>query len=583
VYGETIPSSFTPTYEGLVNGDTQPATPATCTSDAHTGSGVGTYAITCSGAADPNYAITYAGAPVTVKPAPLTIQAPTGSATYGQGVTPTYSGLVNGDTGPATPPTCTPAKVGTSSTTCSGAADPNYVITYVGGTLTITPAPLTVQAPSATITYGAPIPTTLSPSYAGFVNGDNVASLSSQATCSTAATSSSPVGTYPITCSGAAAGNYAFTYFAGTLTITRASLTVQAPSVTVTYGAPVPASFTPSLSSFANGETLATSGVSGAAACGSTATTASPAGSYPITCTQGTLSAPNYSFGPFLPGTLTILKRGATLGYTGDLFFATGSSSATTASVSLQGLVTPAPGGTPDLTKSGVVFLLFNSTNLTMTAPDATCPATVTSTGVATCLTTLGLDNWTVIMSIPATNSYFTAPNSDPVVLTVYQPATDKFATAGGWITDPSYQNKPVAVSATNTKGNFGFTVRFKSGTTPAGQSVFVFRGADGNDYIFKTNSWQGGGLAFGTNTVSFSAKCNVTVINPTTGPVSGLGGGNFTCRVDAADNGASGDTYALSVYTSAGVLYHQAGTTSAQLVLGGGGPGGGNIVIHTR
>jgi hypothetical protein len=112
---------------------------------------------------------------------------------------------------------------------------------------------------------------------------------------------------------------------------------------------------------------------------------------------------------------------------------------------------------------------------------------------------------------------------------------------------------------------------------------VFVFRGADGNDYIFKTNSWQGGGLAFGTNTVSFSAKCNVTVINPTTGPVSGLGGGNFTCRVDAADNGASGDTYALSVYTSAGVLYHQAGTTSAQLVLGGGGPGGGNIVIHTR
>ena len=35
-------------------------------------------------------------------------------------------------------------------------------------------------------------------------------------------------------------------------------------------------------------------------------------------------------------------------------------------------------------------------------------------------------------------NSYFTPPDSDPVIVTVYQPATDKFATGGGWITDPS-------------------------------------------------------------------------------------------------------------------------------------------------
>ena len=52
-------------------------------------------------------------------------------------------------------------------------------------------------------------------------------------------------------------------------------------------------------------ETLATSGVTGDAACVSTATAASPVGFYPIMCTQGTLSVANYSF-TFVDGTLTI-------------------------------------------------------------------------------------------------------------------------------------------------------------------------------------------------------------------------------------------------------------------------------------
>ncbi len=107
-----------------------------------------------------------------------------------------------------------------------------------------------------------------------------------------------------------------------------------------------------------------------------------------------------------------------------------------------------------------------------------------------------------------------------------------------------------------------------------------MFRGADGYDYVIKSNSWTGGGLSFGTNTASFSGKANVTAIDPRTGlAVSGIGGGNYTYRVDVTDNGSTGDTYAISVYTPTGTLYHQAGTTSAsgQLRLGGG-----NIVVHT-
>ncbi|MFZ1087475.1 MAG: MBG domain-containing protein, partial [Terracidiphilus sp.] len=44
-------------------------------------------------------------------------------------------------------------------------------------------------------------------------------------TCTTAATSSSPAGSYPITCSGAALSGYTFSYTPGTLTVTGATPT----------------------------------------------------------------------------------------------------------------------------------------------------------------------------------------------------------------------------------------------------------------------------------------------------------------------------------------------------------------------
>jgi hypothetical protein len=200
----------------------------------------------------------------------------------------------------------------------------------------------------------------------------------------------------------------------------------------------------------------------------------------------------------------------------------------------------------------------------------------MSSAGVASCVVAnLGTDNWTVVVQEPSSNGYFTAPNSDPLVITVYQPTTEKFATGGGWVTDLSSN-----VSTKNRHGNFGLTVRYKSGgTTPTGQAVYVFRGADGYDYVVKSNSWSGGGLSFGINTSGFSGKANVTAINPSSGlAVSGVGGGNYTYRIDVTDNGSTGDTYAISVYTPTGALYHQAGTTSNQLALGGG-----NIVVHTK
>jgi subtilisin family serine protease len=236
VYGAAVPSTFTPTYVGLVGGDTGPDTPATCTSPGHTGSPVGSYPITCSGAADPDYNIVYANGTLTITRAPLTVVAPSLTRVYGASVpatfAPTYSGLVNGDTGPATPATCTStghtgSPAGSYPITCSGAADPNYTIGYSAGTLTITPAPLTVRAPSLTVDAGAPVPATFTPTYVGLVNGDT--GPATPATCTSTGHTGSPPGTYPITCSGAADPNYTITYVAGTLTISRVA-TVLTPS-----------------------------------------------------------------------------------------------------------------------------------------------------------------------------------------------------------------------------------------------------------------------------------------------------------------------------------------------------------------
>ncbi len=59
--------------------------------------------------------------------------------------------------------------------------------------------------------------------YTGLVNGDTPASMTSPPSLTTAANESSPVGTYPITATGAVNSNYTISYAAGTLVIERAA------------------------------------------------------------------------------------------------------------------------------------------------------------------------------------------------------------------------------------------------------------------------------------------------------------------------------------------------------------------------
>ena len=149
-------------------------TPPTCVSTVTATTPVGTYpgANTCSGASDPAYVITYAPGTAVVQTAPLTITASSGSFTQGgtpPTITPQFSGFKNGQTSTAltTQPTCSTTATDSSApgpypSTCSGAADPNYAITYVPGSVTVTPAPATSAAtsPPAATTTGTAAPRT---------------------------------------------------------------------------------------------------------------------------------------------------------------------------------------------------------------------------------------------------------------------------------------------------------------------------------------------------------------------------------------------------------------------------------------
>lgn len=109
---------------------------------------------------------------------------------------------------------------GTATITASQAGSDNYLPFSREYQLTIDKAVLTITANDCSKKQGETNPP-LTVSYKGFKYNDNASSLTTQPTVTTTATKDSPVGTYPITVSGAVSKNYKFTYVSGTLTVTE--------------------------------------------------------------------------------------------------------------------------------------------------------------------------------------------------------------------------------------------------------------------------------------------------------------------------------------------------------------------------
>ena len=200
-------------------------------------------------------------------------------------------------TGPCTlsNDTLTITGAGDCEVTASQAGDGTFgAAEAVVRSFTISKAPLTITANDQTRPFGAADPT-FTATFSGWVNGDSTAGLTTQPSCTTTATSSSPVGTAPITCSGAASNNYDINYVAGTLTISALPvLTITANDQTRAFGAADP-TFTYVVSPSAS---LTTPAV-----CTTTATASSVAGTYPITCSGAVLAGHDINY---VAGTLTI-------------------------------------------------------------------------------------------------------------------------------------------------------------------------------------------------------------------------------------------------------------------------------------
>jgi len=168
------PPAITASFSGFVNHDTAAnlTTPPACSSSATSTSAVNSsYPSVCSGAVDPNYTVSYTPGSVTVKPAALKITASSTTIGYGAtppSITPSYSGFVNGDTSASLSPqpTCTStvtsaSAVGSYSTTCASAADANYTITYVAGSITVNQATPTVSVSGAAGLTSGPVEITV--------------------------------------------------------------------------------------------------------------------------------------------------------------------------------------------------------------------------------------------------------------------------------------------------------------------------------------------------------------------------------------------------------------------------------------
>jgi sugar lactone lactonase YvrE len=304
VYNDTV--TWTETYDNPNVGSTHLMTPGGAVSDQNGGA---------------NYKVTFVTfSPGMITPATLTVTPDGGkNKVYGQvftGFTGTVTGLQGSDAGtPGYASTGAPAGAAfgiydiTSHFSFTSGLATNYTVVNNTATagLNVVKAILTITAGSGSKPYGAPLPA-ITPTYNGFANGDTPAVLTAVPICGTTATGSSPVASYPTSCSGAAALNYAFNYVAGILMVTPVPLTINPGNASRLYLAPNPV-FPFTYAGLVNGDvTIATPPTCGT----TTPLNASPGMYNTISCTGA--ASPNYapiSYGP--NGTLTIKPSAPTL------------------------------------------------------------------------------------------------------------------------------------------------------------------------------------------------------------------------------------------------------------------------------
>lgn len=305
-YGDADPSPLDYTItKGSLVGDDKLA--GILTREA--GEAVGAYPILAGTlSAGPNYSVTVVDGELTITPRPITVTADDATQVYGDADAPltwqvTTGSLVGGDSLAGSLEREPGTDVGSYAITRGSLDNESYTITFVAGSLEVTPRPITVRADATSKEFGESDPT-LTASADGLVEGDSLFGALTRE-------SGENVGDYAITAGTISAGdNYSVTFQPGTFQITPRSLELTADDTTAVYGDALPA-----------GTVSITSGalVSGDALSGATfgydVTEPKYAGTYVSTPSAATFSAgsaSNYSI-TYRPGTLTITPLSITV------------------------------------------------------------------------------------------------------------------------------------------------------------------------------------------------------------------------------------------------------------------------------
>ncbi|MGE3488948.1 MAG: MBG domain-containing protein [Vicinamibacterales bacterium] len=291
--GEADPALTSTTQVGFDAGD---IAGITLDSTRAPGETVGSYATTATatGGNAAAYTITYVPGVFTITKATITVTANPKTVTYGD-PDPVFDFAYGPFPGSGTPgdvdvpPTCSVSGahtlVGDYAITCAGASDLDYDFIYVPGTLTVEPRPAQVIANSTSKVFGATVNFVGTEfTTTGFLGADTVtsATLTSAGAPAAASAAGSPYSIVPSAGVGTGLSNYTITYVNGVLTVTKATVTVDIPDVTVPYdGTPKG-----SVCTVSSGLPFTVSYLgTGATTYGPSATAPTNAGTYEVTCT----------------------------------------------------------------------------------------------------------------------------------------------------------------------------------------------------------------------------------------------------------------------------------------------------------
>ena len=266
-----------------------------------------------------NYELSYVGANLSISKRLVTITADAKSKVYGNAdpaltyqitsgslaFSDGFSGSLSRDAGESV--TGGPYAITQGSVT----VNVNYDLSFVGANFTISKRPVEITADAKNKTYGDADPALTYQISSGSLAFADAFSGS----LSRAAGESVAGGPYAITQGSVTlGGNYDLSYVGANLTITKATLSINADSKTKVYGDANPTA-TYSFSGFQFSDNGSNSGISGSADCSYAFGSGPNVGSYPgaISCGHGSLTAGNYDFAGGGKGELSITKRPVTI------------------------------------------------------------------------------------------------------------------------------------------------------------------------------------------------------------------------------------------------------------------------------